>query len=178
MKKTILKLVMLVIITTITQQAIAQTATASQLVKVHIEPSIYISAQTSSNVNINFYNVSNYVNGAESGAQQFKVQSNRDFVVNVKTDASAFTYSGTEYPTPQMPVNNTLFLAIADNQTGGSIANSFNSFKSLSSSPQDLLLNCKNGGDKTFAVNYKATPGTDYPAGDYIVGVVYTATQP
>lgn len=164
---------------TATQTAIAQSATssASQTIKITIEPIIKISA-LSENVNMGFNNIGQYSSGVVSSNNKFQVQSNKKFVVSVRTDASSFSYTGNTYPAPTMPVNNTLHLAVASNNTGGTVANSFDSYKSLSNTPQDLLLNCKNGGDQVFAVNYKATPGTSYPAGDYIIGVVYTATQP
>lgn len=178
MKKRIIIAVILVIISTTKNRSFAQEASAAQIIKVHLEPTIQISGMSTPNVNIDFNTISNYVYGAESGTQQFKVHSNKDFVVNVRTSAPLFSYSGDAYPTPQMPVNNILFLAISDNNTGGNIAGSFNTFSSLSSIPRDLLLNCSNGGDKSFTINYRANPGTNYPAGDYTVGVIYTATQP
>ena len=173
------RILIIALVVTITQNAQAQstTSSASQTVKLIIEPIIKITA-LSENVNIGFNSISQYSSGVTSSNNSFKVQSNKNFVVNVRTDASAFSYSGSTYPSPTMPVNNILHLAVASNNTGGTVANSFDSYRSLSNTPQDLLLNCKNGGDQIFAVNYKATPGTQYPAGDYVIGVVYTATQP
>lgn len=156
----------------------AQSDAATQVVKVHLEPTINITAKTATDVNMGFRDIAHYMNGVESGAQQFQVNSNRDFVVNVKTDAPSFSYSGNESPAPSMPVDNTLFLEVTDNQTGGNVGNSFGNYRSLSNIPKDLLLNCKNGANQTFSVSYKASPGTNYPAGDYTVGVIYTATQP
>lgn len=174
------KLVMLVIFTTSGYFATAQqqTSSASQLIKIHLEPTINITAQSSSVVNLGFRNLDNYTKGVESTSQTFKVHSNKEFVVNVKTNASKFSYSGNETPAPAMPVINTLFMAVENNNTGGSIANTFNDYTSLSEMPKNLLLDCDNGQDRTFAVNYKAMPSTDYPAGDYTVAVIYTATQP
>lgn len=155
-----------------------QSDAATQLIKVHLEPTIHISSLNGSDVNIGFSSISSYLNGVESGKQDFTVHSNRDFVVNVRANSPVFSYSGNSYPAPEMPVDNTLFLTVSENNTGGSVANSFNSFAPLSASPRDLLLNCKNGGNKTFSVNYRANPGALFPAGDYTVGVIYTATQP
>lgn len=171
---------MLFSITLISHSAFAQqqSSSASQLIKIHLEPTINITANSNNVVDIGFNNLSHYTNGVTSGSQTFKVHSNKDFVVSVKTNASQFSYAGTEIPAPAMPVRNTLYLAVENNNTGGTVANSFNNYTSLSEIPKDLLLGCKNGGDKTFAVNYKASPGTNYPAGDYTVSVVYTATQP
>lgn len=174
----ILIAVMLVLTIIPTSKTFAQDASASQLVKVHLEPIIEIAALESPNVNLGFNSISDYIGGIRSSAQTFSVHSNKDFVVSVRTNSSSFSYSGNAYPAPQMPVSNVLFLEVAENQTGGTIANSFNAYRSLSNTPRDLLLDCKNGGNQTFAVNYKATPGTDFPAGDYTVDVIYTATQP
>lgn len=174
----ILTIVMLVALLSPCKLIFAQSSSATQQIKVHLEPTINITANANANVHLGFNDFSNYMNGVESGSQLFRVHSNKDFVVNVKTNSPSFSYSGSETPAPSMPVSNTLFLSIAQNNTGGNVANSFSSYKSLSSSPQDLLLNCRNGGNKTFSVSYKANPGTGFPAGDYTVGVVYTATQP
>lgn len=152
--------------------------TASQSVTLQLAPVIQISAVTSPNVNLGFNNITNYVQGVESASQQFKVHSNKDYLITVRANAATFSYSGNAYPAPQMPVDNILFLSVADNNTGGTVAGSFSNFVSLSDNSKQLLLNCKNGGDKTFSVNYKAIPGPQYPAGDYTVGILYTATQP
>lgn len=155
-----------------------QSSTASQTVNLKLEPVIQISAMAAQDIDLNFNDISNFANGVQSTSQEFKVQSNKEFVVNVKADASTFTYAGNASPVPAMPVNNTLYLELASNNTGGQAASSFSNFNSLSNTPQDLLLNCKNGGDQRFAINYKASPGMGYPAGTYTVGIVYTATQP
>lgn len=179
MIKTIISAVVVVSLF-IAKDATAQQATnnASQSVTLQLQPVIQISTVSNPDVKLGFNTVSHYASGVESGKQQFKVHSNKDYVVSVKTNATSFSYSGNAYPTPSMPVNDILYLAVADNNTGGEIANSFQNFISLSNIPQILLSNCRYGGNKTFSVNYKATPGTQYPAGDYTVGVIYTATQP
>lgn len=168
----------IILFTPISHLCAQQDASATQIVTVELAPTIQISALTSVNVRMDFNNINTYTSGVQSSSQQFLVHSNKDFVVSVKTNASSFSYSGNSYPPPYMPVDNILFLAISDNNTGGEIANSFNNYTTLSNTPRNLLLNCKNGGSKTFSVNYKATPGPVYPAGDYTVGVIYTATQP
>lgn len=171
-------IVMSVLVITPASNLFAQSSEATQLIKVNVEPTIEISAMTIDNVNLGFNNITSYLHGVESGTQEFLVHSNKDFVVNVKTNSSTFSYSGNSFPAPKMPVNEILFLSVTNNNTGGVIANSFNSYVSLSDKPKDLLLNCGNGGGRTFAINYRANPGTRFPAGDYTIGVVYTATQP
>lgn len=178
MAKTVLLLVVLVAVFIPNTQLLAQEANATQIVTVELAPTIRISSLSSLDVQMNFNNINNYISGVQSSSQQFQVHSNKNFVVSVRTNAESFSYTGSTYPAPQMPVYNTLFLAVSDNNTGGDIANSFNTYTSLSNTPKDLLLNCKNGGSKTFSINYKANPGPVYPAGDYTVGVIYTATQP
>jgi hypothetical protein len=162
------------------QKAMAQSANtaATQIVTLQLEPVIQISAATSGNVKLGFNNINNYISGVTSGSQQFTVHSNKEYVVSVKTSAASFSYSGNAYPTPFMPVDDILFLAVTNNNTGGSVGHSFANFTSLSNTPKELLLNCKNGGNKSFSINYKANPGPQFPAGDYSVGVIYTATQP
>lgn len=177
MLRTIVSILPILLLTSITF-AQSGASSATQSISLNVSPVIQISAVNSSNIDLDFNTTNDYSNGIESGNQEFKVQSNRDFVVNVKTDADKFSYSGSTSPAPQMPVQNTLYLAIANNNTGGTIGNQFNSYRSLSNLPQDLLLDCQNGGNQKFTVNYRATPGNNYPAGTYTIGVIYTATQP
>ena len=178
MLKRISLAVMAVLFTTTFAAAQNQSSAASQTVKLTLEPVIQITAITANDVELGFNTTNHYASGVESGKQEFKVQSNKDFTISVKADGDYFSYSGTTVPAPKMPVQNTLYLALSGNNTGGSVAGSFNSFTSLSNTPKDLLIGCSNGGDKVFAVNYKAAPGNAYPAGVYTVGIVYTATQP
>lgn len=130
-------------------------------------------------VTIPFSTVNDYANGVESDAQELKVRSNKDFSVAVKTNSANFTYTGNTTPAPTMPVENVLAVKVTANSTGGSIANPFSasSYATLSSSNQDLISGASRGGNQTFSVKYKATPGFAYPAGTYAVDVVYTATQ-
>lgn len=129
-------------------------------------------------VSLVFSNINDYANGIESDMYEIKVRSNKKFRVQAKTSSSKFTYSGNTTPAPQMNVSNTLFLKVSDNKTGGSVGSSFNNkYRTMSSSSQTLISNGLPGGDKTFNVKYKATPGFNYPAGTYTVNVVYTATQ-
>lgn len=162
----------------------AQTAstTASQQVNLNLTDAIAISfvssgSTTGSTINLNFSNVKNYANGVASAAQQLKVQSNKNFTVSVQTNSANFSYTGSTSPAPVMPVS-ALNLEVTANATGGTIASVFRRFGHLSSSSQNLITNCTYGGNKTFSVKYKATPGYSYPAGTYTTTVVYTATQP
>src|SRR5690606_13770768 len=132
---------------------------------------------TGTSVSIPFTTVNDYANGVESDAQELKVRSNKNFSVAVKTNAENFSYTGNTTPTPTMPVSGVLAVKVTSNSTGGSIANSFSSYSSLSNSNQGLITAADRGGAQSFRVMYKATPGFAYPAGTYAVDVVYTATQ-
>jgi hypothetical protein len=130
-----------------------------------------------STVTLAFSGLDNYANGVESAAQDLRVRSNKNFTVTAKANASAFSYSGSTSPAPSMPVSGTLLLKISSNGTGGGIAGSFSDYASLTSSNQSIITNGSRGSNQTFSIKYKGTPGFSYPAGDYTVSVIYTATQ-
>ena len=159
-------------------------SSASQTVKLSLSNAIEITFTgtgnaTGSDVTIPFTTVNDYANGVESAAQELKVRSNKNFTVEVKTNATNFSYSGSTSPAPTMPVNGVLGVMVSANSTGGSIGSNFSnsSYSTLKSSNQDLITNGSRGGNQKFSVKYKATPGFAYPAGTYSVDVVYTATQ-
>ena len=161
-----------------------QSSSASQTVNLVLSNAIEITFTgtgnaTGSDVNIPFTTVNDYANGVESNAQELKVRSNKNFTVAVKSNAANFSYTGTTNPAPTMPVENVLAVKVTANGTGGSIANPFSAtnYSTLKSTSQDLISAGSRGGNQTFSVKYKATPGFAYPAGTYSVDVVYTATQ-
>ncbi len=174
------------ILTCIGFAAKAQNAnsSASQTVNLALSNAIEITFTgtgnaTGADVTIPFTTVNDYANGVESSTQELKVRSNKDFTVAVKTNAANFSYSGSTSPAPTMPVSGVLGIKVAANNTGGSIGANFSSsaYNTLTSSNQDLITAADRGGNQTFSVKYKATPGFAYPAGTYTVDVVYTATQ-
>jgi len=174
-----------VLLGSIASSAMAQnaSATASQTIQLALNPVIDLrftntGTGTGSTVNMAFSNVSQYVNGVNSGTQELEVRSNKNFKISVQTDAPTFTYTGSGSSANSLPVNNTLFLEVASNSTGGSVASGFDNYTSLSSSSQDVLLNGSQGAGKKLVLAYRAKPDMGYPAGTYSVGVVYTATQP
>lgn len=165
-------------------QSSNQSESASQTVNLKLDNAIEITFtgsgnKTGADVNIPFNSVNDYASGVESKDQQLKVRSNKDFDVTVKANASDFTYSGNTNPAPVMPVKGVLNLMVSNNSTGGSIVAPFSAtaFNSLTNTDQDLIKSGSRGGNQTFAIKYKATPGFNYPAGTYSVDVVYTATQ-
>jgi hypothetical protein len=160
----------------------AASASASQTTKLSLTDAVEIvftgsGSATGSTVTMPFTTVDNYTNGVETDAQELKVRSNKNFSVTVKSNATNFSYSGSTTPAPTMPVSGVLNLMVTSNSTGGSIASPFSAYSSLTSSNQDLITAANRGGNQTFSVKYKGTPGFSYPAGDYSVNVVYTVTQ-
>lgn len=160
-----------------------QQQVASQAAKLVMSNAIDITfvstgTNTADNMTLSFANVNDYANGIESDQLELKVRSNKRFQVNAKTNASRFTYNGTTSPAPAMPVQNILFIKVVNNSTGGSIpSNVNNKYRTLKTSNTRLINSGQASGNNTFAVKYKAAPGFAYPAGNYTVDVVYTATQ-
>ena len=157
-------------------------SSASQTVNVNLSNAIEITftgsgTATGDPTTMAFTTVANYADGVESAEQQLKVRSNKNFKVAVKSNAANFTYTGSTTPAPTMVVADVLNVMVSSNNTGGTIANSFSGYQDVPTSNVDMLSNCSKGGNQTFAVKYKAEPGFNFPAGNYAVDVVYTATQ-
>lgn len=128
---------------------------------------------------MDFSNPNDYSNGVMSAEQRLRVRSNRGFKVGVRCDGNSFSYEGNSNITPTQMPNDALWLKVTGNNTGGSVKAPFstNNFAALSTNSKDLLVDGKNGGNQTFSVMYKCTPGFDLPAGTYTMNVVFTATQ-
>ena len=161
-----------------------QTSSASQTVNLSLSNAIEITftgnnSAEGADVTIPFTSVNDYANGVESGAQELKVRSNKNFSVAVKANNANFSYAGNTTPAPVMPVSGVLGVKVTENGTGGSIAAPFSAanYATLTSANQNLISAGSRGGNQTFSVKYKATPGFAYPADTYSVDVVYTATQ-
>ncbi|WP_276132397.1 hypothetical protein [Polluticoccus soli] len=157
-------------------------SSASQTVNLNLSNAIEITftgsgTATGDPTTMAFTTVAHYADGVESGEQQLKVRSNKNFKVAVKSNATNFTYTGSTTPAPTMVVADVLNVMVSANNTGGTIANSFSGYQDVPTSNIDMLSNCSKGGNQTFSVKYKAEPGFDFPAGNYAVDVVYTATQ-
>lgn len=135
-------------------------------------------SSSGSSVNMPFSTVNDFANGVTSSAQSLNVQSNKPFNVSVNTTGFWFSYSGSG-SNPFMWISSVLGVQVVANNTGGTIASSYNNnYGSLSYFNQTLLSSCSNGGNQSFNVQYKANPGFSFPAGTYTANVVYTATQP
>src|SRR6476661_3882486 len=115
-----------------TSMAQSASATASQAVNLTLSNAIAITftgsgTSTGGAVTLPFTTVSDYANGVTSTAQQLKVQSNLPFDVQVKANASNFTYTGSYTTGTTMPVSGVLKLLVAANTTGGTVATPFSS---------------------------------------------------
>lgn len=165
--------------------ALAQdrTGTAVQTTKLALSNAIDITFvnngnSTGSTVDLAFENVNDYANGVEGAPLEIKVRSNKKFIVKARTSSKTFAYSGTTSPAPSMNVQNTLFIKVLENSTGGSVPGSVNNkYATLKRGNRKLIHNGTPGGNNTFKVQYKADPGFEFPAGTYTVDVIYTATQ-
>lgn len=123
-----------------------------------------------------FVTTNDFLNGVTSSAQTLKVQSNKRYNVSIASASQYFSYTGTAYPTPNMPVSGVLSFLISNNNTGGSVA--YSSYASVPYGSASTIISVgQEGGNSTFDVTYKATPGYTYPSGLYSAYVVYTATQ-
>jgi hypothetical protein len=132
---------------------------------------------TGSAITLPISTLTQYSNGVESAVQQLTASSTKNFAITVKTNAANFTYTGSYTSGTTMPVNGKLKLRVTAQATGGSIAAPFSAYSTLTNTDQNLINAATLGNNKTFSIQYQATPGFGYPAGTYTTQVVYTATQ-
>ncbi len=165
--------------------AVAQSnelSTATQSAKLEMSNAIDVTFNSNGSaegdiVNLVFENVNDFANGVESTPIELKVRSNKKFHVWAKAGSNRFSYSGPESTDPKMNVNN-LKIKVVSNNTGGNVPNSVNNkYANMSKSNKKLINNGTAGGENTFAVQYKADPGYEFPSGTYSVDIIYTATQ-
>lgn len=183
MKQTLLTLLALGVVSTFSYgQNAAATAIQSTEIGLSNVMEIKFTNNNSSNgntVSFNFSSPSDYANGVESAAQELKVRSNKNFNVSVKSSSTNFYYLYLGFWPVQssLAVSNVLDVMVTNNQTGGNITSAFSNFGNVSSSAQNMIVNGNAGGDQTFSVKYKATPGFGNYPGTYFTDVIYTATQ-
>lgn len=159
-------------------------SSAGQTVILTLTDAIEVSFTSTQNnvgtdVTLPFASVNSYADGVASIAQELKVRSNKGFSITVKSSDAYFSYNGSTSPAPVMPILKVLGLQVTANGTGGTIAAPFanTGYSTLSATSQDLINYGSRGGNQTFSIKYKATPGFAYPAGTYTANVIYTATQ-
>lgn len=125
----------------------------------------------------NFANLNDYTNGKESSEQEFRIITNKNFKIEVKTTSANLSDGGSN----QMPVVNHLKMMVTSNSTG-SISGGFGTgFTSLNSVPQQIIAGGQPGTvsapEQKFRIKYMAVPGTTYPKANYSVDVLFTATH-
>lgn len=158
-----------------------QSTNAAQTTNLSLSDAIEIhfvstASSTGSIVTLPFTDVNDYADGVESAGQQIRVRSNKDFDVRMESNANYFTYSGNATSNNLMRVKDVLKMKIAANNTGGSVSGGFGNYKKVDDDDKKILNNCDKG-DRDFTIQYKASPGFEYPAGTYTVDVIFTATQ-
>lgn len=125
----------------------------------------------------NFSNLSDYTNGKESSEQEFRILTNKNFKIEVKTTSANLTDGGAN----QMPVVNHLQMMVTSNSTGAISGGFGSTYTSLNSVPQQIISGGQPGNiatpEQKFRIKYKATPGTTYPKANYSVDVLFTATH-
>ncbi|HYD21001.1 MAG TPA: hypothetical protein VEB40_05955 [Flavipsychrobacter sp.] len=161
-----------------------KSGSASQAASLVLNNSIDISYMatgdgTGNDAIMQFSTPADYSNGVTSPEQLLRVRSNKNFKVAVRCDASSFAYQGGDNNTIESMPDNALWLKVTANNTGGAVKAPFSTsgYATLSEENQDLLVNGNYGGNQTFSVQYKCTPGFNLPAGTYTMNVVFTATQ-
>lgn len=184
MKKIIIAAMAAIGFTTVSNAQSNASGNAQQTVQLALSNALEITftgngSATGATVSIPFTSVDDYANGVESSAQQIKIRSNKNFGVTVNTSAAYFSVTNSGVTTTSTMPTSVLGVEVSANGTGGSIASGFSAsaYNDLSASAANLIDNGSRGGNQTFSVKYKATPGFAYAAGTYATDVVYTATQ-
>lgn len=176
------KLLTLLFVTAATQANAQSSTTIVQTVDMHLVNVIKIKfANTGSNmgntVNLSLDNMSELTNGVTSANQNLVVASTKPFNVNVKSATPTFSYSGSSQQNNVMNVDDVLMLRVNQNQTGGNIGSGYNAYNPITYNAQNVINGGDNGQERKFRVKYKAVPGLEYAAGNYMASIIYTATQ-
>lgn len=155
---------------------------ASEMISVSLSNVIEISfTNTNSNfgelISMVFTDPNDYLNGIESKPQELRVRTNKAFNVNVQSKTSNFIYTGNETPAPQVPVNQTLSVALINNNTGGNSPKGTSQYFGVTTTSQNLITGGGTGNNQNYAVKYKAKPTNSIPEGTYAVDLIYTASQ-
>lgn len=182
MKKILLFIAVLTVSKTAAVAQSNEQSTATQSAKLEMSNAIDITFNSNGSgegdiVSLAFEDVNDYANGVESNPIELKVRSNKKFEVTVNAGSNRFTYTGSNGTDPKMNVNN-LEIKVVSNNTGGDVPNNVNNkYKKMKKGSTKLIKDGTAGGNNTFAVQYKADPGYEFPAGTYSIDIIYTATQ-
>lgn len=160
----------------------AQTSTnaaAGQSAKLALSNAIELTFASGSGgtTKMEFFSLNDLVNGVESNTQQLIVKSNKTFDVFVSCPTANFTYSGSSLLNRLLSVASVLKITCTQ-ANGGTVPGQTGTWKGFNLfTPTTLLTDCAPGGNQTFTVKYKATPGITAAAGTYLANIVFTATQ-
>jgi len=125
-------------------------SSAYQRIELHIMPSIEIASLKASEVQLTVKDKT----GKASSAQEFRIRSNKNFVLKAS-----------RYETAEQPAGNG-DLKVAVNGEG--------TYTAVSSSPKDIISKGRRG-EQVFAVNYEVKHAKH---NNQSMGVMYTATEP
>jgi len=155
---------------------------ASEMISVNLSNVIEISfTNTNSNfgelISMIFSSPEDFTNGIESRQQELRVRTNKAFNVNVQSKTQDFIYTGNEVPAPQIPVDETLSIALINNNTGGNAPKGMSNYFGITTESQNLITGGGTGNNQNYAVKYKAKPNNTIPEGTYAVDLIYTASQ-
>ncbi len=155
---------------------------ASEMISVSLSNVIEISFTNTNNnfgelVSMIFTDPNDYLNGIESKPQELRVRTNKAFNVNIQSKTNEFIYTGKELPAPQVPVNQTLSVALINNNTGGNAPKGTSNYFGITTESQNLITGGGVGNNQNYAVKYKAKPTNTIPEGTYAVDLIYTASQ-
>lgn len=181
--KKIIAILALVLGGTMLAKAQNANSSASQTIQLELTDAVEIGFvatgnSTGSVVNMGFNNVNDYSNGVESAEYQMRVRSNVDFDVRMEASSDYFTYSGSTLNPPSMRVKDILDMMVLNNNTGGTITSGYHQYKHINGDDDKKIINQGDrGGNQTFAVKYRATPGFAFPAGTYTTDIIYAVTK-
>lgn len=155
---------------------------ASEMISVSLSNVIEISFTNTNNsfgelISMVFSDPNDYINGIESKQQELRVRTNKAFNVNIKSKTNEFVYTGSEVPAPQIPVDQTLSVALINNNTGGNAPKGMSNYFGITTESQNLITGGGTGNNQNYAVKYKAKPNNTIPEGTYAVDLIYTASQ-
>lgn len=180
----LIRIILLFVISVISAfGAMAQNAntSATQTTNLSLSDAIELSFINGSGgaINTTFSTAAELINGKETAMQDIRVRSNKMFKVAVSTSSSNFSYTGSSTTNTTIPVNTGLKVLVTGNNTGGYMTlSALLGWVGLGIGTGTTLLNyCDPGGNQTFTVKYKATPGILAAPGTYTADVVFTATQ-
>lgn len=149
----------------------ATPATGTQIVEVNMPNIISISAPAS-NAQVSFSTINDYL-GKESIAQPFSVTSNKNWQLEMKSDANFQDLANSL----TMPITGGIFKMKVIGNPDITVATGFDNYSQVTTSNQIVVTTGAKGNATPVSVQYRVAPGFTYPGGNYTNTVTYTATQ-